>query len=176
MIRALLGNAEWLATGYRVHDLRARRPGRRGRARRPPRPRPARPGLGRRRGACAACAREPDAPIGEALLDQRNLAGIGNLYKCEVLFIERRQPVDAGRRRRRPRRAWSTPRSGCCGPTATIPSSRPPGYTGRGREHWVYERGGQPCRRCRTPIQRAEQGAAAARPQHLLVPALPART
>src|SRR5436190_1939861 len=29
--------------------------------------------------------REPDRPIAEALLDQRNLAGIGNLYKAEVL-------------------------------------------------------------------------------------------
>ncbi|HEY7043594.1 MAG TPA: hypothetical protein VH419_08005, partial [Nocardioidaceae bacterium] len=29
----------------------------------------------------------PDVPIGEALLDQRNLAGIGNLYKSEVLFL-----------------------------------------------------------------------------------------
>src|SRR5271166_4375517 len=30
---------------------------------------------------------EPDRPIGEALLDQRNLAGIGNVYKAEVLFL-----------------------------------------------------------------------------------------
>ena len=30
---------------------------------------------------------QPDRPIGEALLDQRNLAGIGNLYKSEVLFL-----------------------------------------------------------------------------------------
>ena len=44
----------------------------------------------------------------------------------------------------------------------------------RGREHWVYERGGQPCLRCRTPIQPRRPGRAAAGPQHLLVPALPA--
>ena len=29
---------------------------------------------------------------------------------------------------------------------------------GRGQEHWVYERAGQPCRRCRTAINRADQG------------------
>ncbi|MBA2774018.1 MAG: hypothetical protein H0U36_08230, partial [Nocardioidaceae bacterium] len=29
----------------------------------------------------------PERPIGEALLDQRNLAGVGNLYKCEVCFV-----------------------------------------------------------------------------------------
>ena len=34
----------------------------------------------------------PDRPIGEALLDQRNLAGIGNVYKCEVLFLRGVQP------------------------------------------------------------------------------------
>lgn len=32
-------------------------------------------------------AAHPDATISEALLDQRNLAGVGNLYRCEVLFL-----------------------------------------------------------------------------------------
>ena len=42
-------------------------------------------GTGRRRpGGCGAA---PARAIGEALLDQRNLAGIGNLYKAEVLFL-----------------------------------------------------------------------------------------
>jgi endonuclease-8 len=35
---------------------------------------------------------EPDRPIGEALLDQRNLAGIGNVYKAEVLFLRKHSP------------------------------------------------------------------------------------
>ena len=39
---------------------------------------------------------------------------------------------------------------------------KPKGYAngmlGRGREHWVYERTGAPCLRCRTPILRADQG------------------
>jgi len=30
---------------------------------------------------------EPERPIGEALLDQHSLAGIGNVYKAEVLFL-----------------------------------------------------------------------------------------
>ncbi|MCU1553275.1 MAG: glycosylase, partial [Arthrobacter sp.] len=29
----------------------------------------------------------PDVPIGVALLDQRNLAGIGNIYRCEACFL-----------------------------------------------------------------------------------------
>ena len=32
-------------------------------------------------------AASPDASIAEALLDQRNLAGVGNLYKAETLFL-----------------------------------------------------------------------------------------
>ena len=47
---------------------------------------------------------DPDREIGEALLDQRNLAGIGNLYKAEVLLPAGRLPVDAGRATCRPRR------------------------------------------------------------------------
>ena len=39
----------------------------------------------------------PTATIAEALLDQRNLAGIGNLYKAEVLFLRGIHPADAGR-------------------------------------------------------------------------------
>jgi endonuclease-8 len=30
---------------------------------------------------------QPDRPIGEALLDQRNLAGIGTFYAAEMLFL-----------------------------------------------------------------------------------------
>ena len=35
---------------------------------------------------------DPERQIGEALLDQRNLAGIGNVYKSEVLFLRGVQP------------------------------------------------------------------------------------
>jgi endonuclease-8 len=75
-IRALLGNVEWLASGYRVHDLRVV-------------PRASEADLVGHLGpdllgpdwddghAAANLRREPDVAIGEALLDQRNLAGIG---------------------------------------------------------------------------------------------------
>jgi endonuclease-8 len=47
---------------------------------------------------------EPGRPIGEALLDQANLAGIGNVYKAEVLFLRGVTPwqpagADPGSRR-----------------------------------------------------------------------------
>ena len=58
----------------------------------------------RRSGGCAA---KPDATIAEALLDQRNLAGIGNLYKAETLFLRGVWPWTPVRRRGRPGRDWS---------------------------------------------------------------------
>jgi len=100
--------------------------------------------------------------IGEALLDQRALAGIGNVYKSEVLFVERVWPftpvgrvdelrlgqiVDAARRLM----------------LANVAPGRGPERitTGAGRGAgplFVYGRTGRPCRRCRTPIRSARQG------------------
>ena len=37
-------------------------------------------------------ARVPDVPIVEALRDQRNLAGLGNIYVCEALFLTHVHP------------------------------------------------------------------------------------
>ena len=48
-------------------------------------------------------AADPDREIGLALLDQRNLAGLGNLYRLEVLFLRGISPWTHVRRRR-PRR------------------------------------------------------------------------
>ena len=47
----------------------------------------------------------PDEQIGVALVDQRNLAGIGNLYKVESAVPPRRPPLDPGGRRAGPRAA-----------------------------------------------------------------------
>ena len=47
-------------------------------------------------------AAHPDREIGEALLDQRNLAGIGNLYKAESLFLRGVDPWTPVARRARP--------------------------------------------------------------------------
>ncbi len=157
MVRARLGNAEWLATGYRVHDLRVVS-------------RAAERDLVGHLGpdllgpdwdverAVANLARDPDVAIGEALLDQRNLAGIGNLYKSEVLFVERVHPwtpvrdiPDLGRVVTTAHRLMRANRD--------HPEQSTTGYAGRGRDHWVYERAGQPCLRCGTSVERADQGA-----------------
>ncbi|MGW4242970.1 Fpg/Nei family DNA glycosylase, partial [Nocardia sp. NPDC004722] len=38
-------------------------------------------------------SRNPDQPIGLALLDQTNLAGIGNIYRSEICFLRRIHPA-----------------------------------------------------------------------------------
>ncbi|MGH3423774.1 MAG: DNA-formamidopyrimidine glycosylase family protein [Nocardioidaceae bacterium] len=107
---------------------------------------------------------DPERPIGEALLDQRNLAGVGNVYRSEVCFVRGVHPgsptgsvshlsrlVDQVRRmlqvnQERVRRCTT-------------------GDLRRGHELWVYGRQGQPCRRCGTPVRSSDTtvGAAPAR-------------
>lgn len=157
LIRVRLGNAEWLATGYRIHDLTLV-------------PRKAEGELVGHLGpdllgpdwdaavAVANLRRRPDAAIGEALLDQRNLAGIGNLYKCEVLFVEAVHPwTPVGAVPELERLVTTAQR--LLRANRDHPEQSTTGYLQRGRTHWVYERAGEACLRCRTPIRRAEQGA-----------------
>jgi len=102
---------------------------------------------------------DPERPVAEAILDQRNLAGIGNLYKAESLFLARLSPW---------RRVGDVPDLAGVVENArrllTInrrhPAQVTTGINRRGQEHWVYERNGKPCRRCRTMVQVAKQGAA----------------
>ncbi|MFF1924313.1 DNA-formamidopyrimidine glycosylase family protein [Streptomyces sp. NPDC058221] len=115
----------------------------------------------------------PARPLGEALLDQRNLAGIGNIYKAELCFLARATPwlpvgelpgataallVTTARQlleanRDRPVRITTTTARSR---TATGQASRP----GRPSENlWVYGRTRRPCLRCGTPIRAAEQDA-----------------
>ncbi len=99
---------------------------------------------------------EPDRPIGEALLDQRSLAGIGNVYKAEVLFLRGLSPwqptadvTDLGALADLAKRLLEANKERF-GHITT-------GSMRRGEEHWVYGRQGRPCRRCSTPIRSAGQ-------------------
>jgi endonuclease-8 len=103
---------------------------------------------------------DPARPVGEALLDQRNLAGIGNVYKAEALFLRGINPwrpvaeigdlealvglaqrlLDANKQR--------------AGHITT-------GRTGRGEENWVYGRSGRSCRRCGGRILSTRPGSSA---------------
>jgi len=98
-----------------------------------------------------------DVEIGAALLDQSCLAGIGNVYKSEVLFLCGLRPfarvpgladgildgVIATARRQMRRNLDAVSRR-----TTRLTAAR----------HWVYRRSGQPCLRCGTTIERRMQG------------------
>jgi endonuclease VIII len=100
-------------------------------------------------------AAHPTATIAEALLDQTNLAGIGNLYKCEILFLRGLSP-------------W-TPVSEVDDLPAVVALARrllvanrgrwtqsTTGSLHRGQTTYVYGRRAQPCRRCTGPIARVQ--------------------
>lgn len=155
-VRIRLGNEEWLATGFRIHDLEllpraaeARVVGHLG---------PDLLGLDWDLDRAVANLRGvPEEAVGEALLDQRRLAGIGNLYKNEVLFVERVNPwTPVGSVPDLPRLVASAQR--LMRANRDHPEQSTTGLLRRGEQHWVYERGGQPCRRCRSLVRRAEQG------------------
>jgi endonuclease-8 len=100
---------------------------------------------------------EPSRPVGEAILDQRNLAGIGNLYKSELCFLSGVHPLlpvgdvpDLPRLVRRARAALDANKERVEQTTT--------GDLRRGRQTWVYRRDKQPCRRCGTPIRVDMQG------------------
>lgn len=99
----------------------------------------------------------PQRELGPALLDQRVLAGVGNLYKTEVCFLLGVTPwvpvaaVDSVRCVQLCRELLLR--------NADRPQQSTTGSLGRGREHWVFERTGLPCRRCRATVQTAMQGA-----------------
>jgi endonuclease-8 len=102
---------------------------------------------------------DPGRRIGEALLDQRNLAGIGTFFMAETLFLRGVTPwtavadvadlpavvalahtlLDLGRAR---------------GTQVTTGDTRP------GRTNYVHARSGRPCLRCGTPVRVAPIGTA----------------
>jgi len=99
----------------------------------------------------------PDLEIGDALLRQERIAGIGNIWKSETLFRCRVDPFarastlsDAAvakvvreARKLMGRNAGAAPR---------------PGKPTLSGTYAVYRRSGKPCRRCGTPIAMRRQG------------------
>src|SRR5215213_10604468 len=99
----------------------------------------------------------PEEQIGVALLDQRNLAGIGNVYKVEALFLCGVHPwarvADVPDLPGLITRARTLMLANC-----EHPEQNTTGLPGRGQDHWVAGRRGQPCRRCGTTILLGDQG------------------
>lgn len=110
------------------------------------------------------------AALGDALLDQRVMAGIGNVFKSEILFVSGLNPF-------RPVGSLSDDEvqhlievSQSLLRANVIDASRMPTPTWGGERRttrradpaarlWVYGRGGRPCRRCGTAIEYVKQGA-----------------
>ncbi len=98
----------------------------------------------------------PDRPLAEALLDQRNLAGIGNLYKSELCFLAGENPwTPVGEVRDLPRLVRRAHLVLEANKERTEQATT--GDLRRGRQHWVYRRERQPCRRCGTRVRYDEQ-------------------
>jgi endonuclease-8 len=88
------------------------------------------------------------ATIGAALLDQRNLAGLGTVYMSETLFVAGVSPLRevSGVEELLPRIVDVAHR--LIRANRDNPRQVTTGVDRRGQEHWVYLRTGKPCRRC----------------------------
>ena len=103
-------------------------------------------------------ASDPDRTLGEALLDQRNLAGIGNEYCAEVCFLQGLHPasrigavdveavVDL---------AWKLMHANLTSPVRTFTGDHRRGHT-----TFVFGRAHRPCLRCGTAIEKSTLGGA----------------
>ncbi|MGP4003763.1 DNA-formamidopyrimidine glycosylase family protein [Streptomyces sp. 8N706] len=101
---------------------------------------------------------DPSRALGEALLDQRNLAGIGNVYKSELCFMAGSTPwLPVGQAPAPDRLVALAKRLLEANKTR---SARVTTADDR-RDHrlWVYGRAGRPCRRCGATVLTADQGA-----------------
>jgi endonuclease-8 len=100
---------------------------------------------------------QPEREIGTALLDQRNLAGLGNLWRCEVLFLRGVSPwTPAGEVEDLPGLVDLSYRM--LQANKDRPAQTSTGSTRRGETAYVVGRYRKPCRRCGTPIAKREQG------------------
>jgi len=100
---------------------------------------------------------DPDRPLAEALLDQRVMAGVGNVYCNELCFVTGHLPTTPVRSVKDPLRLVQRARD-----MLWLNRSRwnrtTTGDTRRDRELWVYGRAGRPCRRCGTRVESDNSG------------------
>jgi endonuclease VIII len=108
-------------------------------------------------------------PIAMSLLDQRVVAGIGNVYKSEVLFMAGVSPFTPASAVPQPvlERMMDISRGLLKDNVIDGSSPRIQTYrslrmtnpaTGHDESLWVYGRAGKPCRKCATPIEMKKMG------------------
>lgn len=111
----------------------------------------------------------PTEEIGEVLLNQRVLAGAGNVFKSEILFMARVHPfrrvssltteeVDEVLRISRKLLLANVAAKKGDGIVTSFGSRRTTGRADRSQRLYVYSRGGEPCRKCGAPIAFDRQG------------------
>lgn len=105
---------------------------------------------------------DPARPLGEALLDQRNLAGIGNVYRSELCFLVRVPPWLPVGDLAAPERLLALAKK-LLEANRARPERSTTGERRRDRLLWVYGRQRRPCLRCGTAIATAELGPPAER-------------
>jgi formamidopyrimidine-DNA glycosylase len=150
-VRALLETASWVAVGFRLAVVDLLHTAREHEVLGHLGPDP----LGPEWDADEALRRltaEPDRAIGDTLLDQRVMAGPGNVWKSEICFLRGVDPGTPVGRLSRPERLVALVKelfeaNRTTGSQITTGDFRP------GHTHWVYGRAGRPCRRCGTPIR-----------------------
>jgi formamidopyrimidine-DNA glycosylase len=106
------------------------------------------------------------APVKAALLDQRTLAGMGNIYVDEALWRARIHPLrpagelETDEIRRVHRAVRQALQAGLARQGATIRDyATPDGSSGAMQHEFkVYGRAGEPCERCGTPIEKTRAG------------------
>nr|WP_275585715.1 DNA-formamidopyrimidine glycosylase family protein [Geodermatophilus sabuli] len=155
-VRAVLSTEQWECVGYRLHDVAMVRTEHEDQLVGHLGPDVLGPDWDLEE-ALRRLRSHPDEQIGVAILDQRNLAGIGNLYKVESLFLCGVHPWA--------RVADVADLPGLVERARTLmlanrdhPEQSTTGDLRRGQDHWVAGRKGRPCRRCGTSILLGDQG------------------
>jgi len=121
--------------------------------------------------ALARLLARPYEALADALLDQTVLAGIGNVFKSEICFVQGLHPFRAVGTLTRGEAAATIASAKKLLRANVLEDSGDLIVTYRGQQRrtthasdpgaslWVYGRAGEPCRRCGEPIRRRIQGA-----------------
>lgn len=102
--------------------------------------------------AASNLVKDPDRQLAETLLDQRVMAGIGNVYANELCFVSGRLPTSPVSAVKDPLRIVQRARDMLWLNRSRV-NRTTTGNTRPGRDLWVYGRAGRPCRRCGTTIE-----------------------
>lgn len=107
--------------------------------------------------AAANLVADPDRPLAEALLDQRVMAGVGNVFANELCFVFGLLPGTAVAQLFDPVRLATRAQQMLWANRLRI-NRTTTGNTRPGQDVWVYGRAGLPCRRCGTRIETDKGG------------------